>query len=135
MKVLLKKILKLKKFLFLKLFFINTYYYALYRVLPFKSIIKVIETISINIKKNEELDINLVSKYQNKISTFIYDSKCIISSIALYSFFRKNGFKTKIFIGVCLDKNKFKSHAWIEVQNIKLLYPDNGLYKIIYEAE
>lgn len=134
MKVIFNKILKLKKSLFLKLFFINIYYYALYRVLSFNSIIKIIENISINIKKNEGLDINLVSKYHNKISTFIYDNKCIISSIALYSFYRKNGFKTKIFIGVCLDKNKFKSHAWIEVHNTKLLYPDNGLYKIIYEA-
>ena len=69
-----------------------------------------------------------------KIFKYLRIDSCLIKSLSILIFLKKNNFKPVMNIGVLIKDNEFKSHAWLILDN-KILTdrPENfSEYKLIH---
>jgi hypothetical protein len=72
-----------------------------------------------------------------KIFKYLRINSCLIKSLSILIFLKKNNFKPIMNIGVLIKNNEFKSHAWLILDN-KILTdrPENfSEYKLINTIE
>lgn len=91
------------------------------RTYDFKKFKRKLEVIKINKNKGDCDNLLRVYAYERKIANFFRIKKCLTSSSCLFKTYRELGFSPKIIIGVANDNN-FASHAWVEVDGLKLLH-------------
>lgn len=89
----------------------------LVKLFSFKDILKAIEESSDAytnyIISNEIKYINIF----NKIFKLTKINSCLIKSLSVLLFLKKNNFKPELFIGVLMKNGEFQSHAWLMVGN------------------
>lgn len=111
-----------KTSLALKITFYHLMFICYVRFASFKRLYKyLIKTKSSNGSKNK-IDSNKIFIYENKISKFFKIKKCLISACCLYKILKEIGYEPVLCIGINKKNDDFFSHAWIELNNEKVLY-------------
>ena len=60
------------------------------------------------------IKIATIVRVQKIISKIFPFSSCLIAALSLNNVLLKNGYSSKIIIGITMDGGEFKSHAWLE---------------------
>lgn len=112
-----------KKHIFKNLFIIFRILYSivyatiLVKFLSFKDVIAAIEKAN---KKYSNFIISDEVKYTNvfnKIFKITRINSCLIKSVSILLFLKRNYFKPELFIGVLVKNGFFKSHSWLMIDN------------------
>lgn len=82
----------------------------------------------------EKYPINTIINYEKFISKKLNINQCLIRMSVLFSILKTNGHQPKLSIGVNND-NQFKSHAWVDVDNLSIDLEKKGKYQTILEIK
>lgn len=76
----------------------------------------------IKIKKNTAAinDLNKYVEILNFSSSFMGIDSCLVRSMALFQLLKQNNFYPSFIIGIYKFNSNFRSHCWIEVNNIPI---------------
>ena len=122
--------------LYISLIYLWTIYLAIYfslqfKMYSFKKIAKKLseQKTSKNIKKINILKIMRLNR--SVIESLILSKNCFIRSFTSFLILKKLGYNSSLNIGI-IDRKEFRSHAWLELNNMPLLESkDVNKYKVI----
>lgn len=77
------------------------------------------------------INIAHIVKVQKIISKIFPFSSCLIAALSLNNILLKNGYTSKIIIGIALVGGEFKSHAWLRAEEKYFLDLPEDNYKEI----
>lgn len=112
---------KLYTYLFyLWVIYLTVYFSLIFKVYSFKKISAKLskQKTSIRLKKINLLRVVTINRAVIKF--LLFSKNCFIRSFTLFLILKKFGYSIFLNIGI-IDKNEFKSHAWVEYKNIPLL--------------
>lgn len=78
------------------------------------------------------IKIDPIVKVQKIISKIFPFSSCLVAALSLHNVLLKNGYASKIIIGISMDGGEFKSHAWLSVgEKYFLDFPEDNYKEIL----
>lgn len=120
------------KELFFKILFSSIYFLIIVKISTFSHLNNVLR--KQNKSTKEEYTLNTIINYEKFISKKLNINQCLIRMSVIFSILKSNGYQPKLSIGVNND-NQFKSHAWVDVNNLSVDLEKKGKYKTILEIK